>query len=159
MGFSRKKVRLLQFLTRRIPRFGWAQWVRGLGEREMSYLAMDLADILPADVATIVDVGAHTGLVADALDFLYRPLRVWVVEPNPQLGPRIEERLRGRPQFTLVPSCLGEQNGEVTFNIYDFDAAILALVSAEPGTCVPWAKRGKEGCHGSHDDARRPPAS
>jgi len=123
MGFFLKKIRLLQFLTLRIPRNGWAQWVRGLREREMSYLAMDLAGILPAGVATIVDVGAHTGLVADALDFLYRPRRIWAVEPNPLMGPQIVARTRGRPQFTLVQACLGERNGEVAFNVHEFDAA------------------------------------
>jgi FkbM family methyltransferase len=132
MGFFKKKARLFQFLTRRIPRFGWAQWMRGLREREMSYLAMELAELLPADATTIVDVGAHTGLVADALDFLYRPLRLWAVEPNPLLGPRLEARLRGRPQFTLVRSCLGEKSGEASLNVYKFDAA-SSLYTCRPG--------------------------
>lgn len=45
MGFLRKKIRLVQFLTRRIPRLGWAQWAR---EREMSYFALELSELLPA---------------------------------------------------------------------------------------------------------------
>jgi FkbM family methyltransferase len=123
MGFLWKKVRLLMFLTRRVPRFGWSQWLRGLRERDVSYTAMDFAQLLPPHASTVVDVGAHTGLVADALDFLYRPKRLWAVEPNPARGAVLEERFRGRPHVLVVKCCLGEADGEATLNVYDFDAA------------------------------------
>jgi FkbM family methyltransferase len=123
MGFLKKKVHLIGFLTRRIPRHGLSQWMRGVRERKMSYLAMELAELLPPDASTIVDVGAHTGLLADALDFLFSPRRLWVVEPNPAHGRELEERFRGRPQFSVTKTCLGERRGEVTFNVYEFDAA------------------------------------
>lgn len=123
MGFLGKKLRLIAFLTGRIPRFGWSQWVRGVREREMSYLAMELAGLLPRSAPTIVDVGAHTGLVADALDFLYAPKRMWVVEPNPAHGGKLDARFRGRPNVTVVKACLGETSGAVSFNVYEFDAA------------------------------------
>ncbi len=132
MGHFRKKIRLLGFLTRRIPRFGWSQWLRGIREREMAYLAMELAELLPPSASTIVDVGAQMGLVAEALDFLYMPRRLWAVEPNPAHGPGLEARFRGRPQFTVVKSCLGEKNGDVSLNVYDFDAA-SSLYSCRPG--------------------------
>jgi FkbM family methyltransferase len=121
--FFLKKGRLLLFLARRIPRFGWSQFARGMREREVSYLAMDLARILPSSASTIVDVGAHSGLVPDALDFLYGPRRIWAVEPNPSWAPELERRFKDRPQFVLVHKCLGESSGEVTLNVYDFDAA------------------------------------
>jgi FkbM family methyltransferase len=123
MGFFWKKARLLVFLTRRIGRHGWAQWFRGIRDRKVSYLAMDLAGVLPGEARTIVDVGAHTGLVAEALEFLYSPSRLWAVEPNPALGAELEERFRNRPHVIVVRRCLGEAGGEVAFNAYDFDAA------------------------------------
>lgn len=123
MHFFLRKVRLLVFLTRRLPRLGWSQWMRGLRDRETAYVAMDLARILPPVVSTIIDVGGHSGQVSEALDFLYRPQRVWVVEPNPALGPNLDARFRDRPQFVVIKCCLGEANGEVSFNVYDFDAA------------------------------------
>jgi FkbM family methyltransferase len=132
MGFLWKKVRLLVFLTRRVPRFGCSQWLRGLRERDVSYAAMELARILPQHASTIVDVGAHTGLVADALEFLFRPTRLWAVEPNPKLWARLEARFKGRPQVAVVKCCLGEKSGEVSFNVYEFDAA-SSLYSCKPG--------------------------
>jgi FkbM family methyltransferase len=132
MGFAWKKARLLLFLTGRVRRHGAAQWLRGLRERKMSYLAMDLAAVLPGEARTIIDVGAHTGLVAEALDFLYRPDRLWAVEPNPALGPRLEARFRDRPQVIVVPCCLGDANGEAIFNAYEFEAA-SSLFACKPG--------------------------
>ena len=130
--FTLKKIRLLIFLTRRVPRFGWPQLLRGIRERKVSYLAMDLADMLPGSVATIVDVGAHSGLVADALDFLFRPERLWAVEPNPAHSQNLDARLGNRPHINIVKCCLGETSGEVNFNVYDFDAA-SSLYSCLPG--------------------------
>ena len=127
-----KKARLALFLARRIPKFGWAQALRGIRDRRVSYTAMGLAEVLPAAASTIVDVGAHTGLVADALDFLYRPRKIWAVEPNPALSLQLEERFRGRPQFSLLHSCLGESSGETSFNVYEFDAA-SSLFHCKPG--------------------------
>jgi FkbM family methyltransferase len=132
MSFLDRKFRLLFFLTSRVGRFGWSQWLRGLREREMAYVAMDLAQELPPAALTIVDVGAHTGLVADALEFLYRPSRLWAVEPNPAHRGQLEARFAGRPHITLVTSCMGEAAGEVTFNAYDFDAA-SSLYACVPG--------------------------
>jgi len=132
MEFLWKKVRLLIFLTRRVPRFGCSQWLRGLRERDVSYAAMDLAQLLPPRASTVVDVGAHTGLVADALEFLYRPDRLWAVEPNPARAAVLEERFRGRPQVVVVKCCLGETDGEATLNVYEFDAA-SSLFSCRAG--------------------------
>lgn len=132
MVFLRKKARLLFFLTRRVRRFGWSQWLRGLRERDVSYAAMDLARLLPPEAATIIDVGAHTGLVADALDFLYQPKSLWAVEPNPAHSAQLDARFRGRPQILVVNCCLGEANGEANFNVYEFDAA-SSLYACKPG--------------------------
>lgn len=123
MGFLKRKIRLISFLTGRIPVHGASQWLRGLREREISYLSMDMAEFLPKCASTIVDVGAHAGLVADALDFLYMPSRLWVVEPNPAHGQGLEARFRGRSRVTIVKSCLGESSGEATFFVHEFDAA------------------------------------
>jgi FkbM family methyltransferase len=132
MGSFWKKGRLLLFLTGRVGRYGWSQWLRGLRARRMSYLAMDLAKLLPPDARTIIDVGAHTGLVADALDFLYCPSRLWAVEPNPAHGAQLEATFRGRPNVVVVKCCLGETSGEVSFNAYEFDAA-SSLFPCKPG--------------------------
>jgi FkbM family methyltransferase len=132
MGFFWKKARLLLFLTWRVRRHGGSQWLRGLRDRKMAYLAMDLAKILPDEARTIVDVGAHIGLVADALDFLYSPNRLWAVEPNPALKTRLEARFRDRPNVILVDCCMGETGGEAVFNAYDFDAA-SSLFACKPG--------------------------
>jgi FkbM family methyltransferase len=123
MTYLFKKLRLAGFLARRIPALGLSQWTRGMRERPMAYLAMELAEILPAGMATIVDVGAHAGQFAEALDFLYGPRRLWVVEPNPAHGPALDRRFSGRDQFRVVNSCLGDRKGEVAFNVHDFDAA------------------------------------
>ena len=123
MSFAWKKLRLLRFLAQRVRTRGLPQFARGLRDRRMAYLAMDLAERLPLAAATIVDVGAHDGLLADALDFLYRPSRIWVVEPNPARRVDLEARFKGRRQFILVDCCLGEAEGPVKFNAYEFDAA------------------------------------
>ena len=132
MGFVLKKIRLLAFLLRRVPRLGLGQVARGIHERQLAYLAMELAEALPGRADTIVDVGAHAGLVADALDFLYRPSRIWLFEPNPAQRPVLEQRFRGRAQFQIIGKCLGESVGEVTFNVHEFDAA-SSLFDCKPG--------------------------
>lgn len=131
MGPTRKKARLLTFLTRRIVSHGLSQWFWGLRHRDISYLAMDLGEILPGDVRTVIDVGAHAGHVAEALDFLYRPDRLWVVEPNPVRGPELDARFKDRPNVTVAKCCLGEANGIVRFNSYVFDAASSLFSCAE----------------------------
>ena len=93
---------------------------------------MELALLLPHHAQTIIDVGGHTGLVADALDFLYQPKRLWVVELNPAHGAPLEARFKDRPQVSIVKSCVGESFGEVIFNVYEFDAA-SSLYSCQSG--------------------------
>jgi FkbM family methyltransferase len=132
MHFFVRKIKLLIFLTRRVPRLGFGQWLKGLRQRDMAYVAMDLALLLPPAATTIVDVGAHEGLVADALDFLYRPQRLWAVEPNPAHLRRLGERFRDRPQVVVANCCLGEAPGEASFHVYEFDAA-SSLFSCTPG--------------------------
>jgi FkbM family methyltransferase len=123
LEFFRKKLRLLVFLTCRIPRLGWGQCLRGLRDRPVAYTAMELARILPPAAATVVDVGGHSGVVADALDFLYRPRRLWVVEPNPALTGPLRARFAHRPHVTVVPQCLGDAEGETNFFVHEFEAA------------------------------------
>ena len=132
MHFFLKKIRLLLFLMRRVPQRGWSQFMRGIRERDVGYLAMEFARILPREASTIVDVGAHTGLVSDALDFLYRPTRLWAVEPNPLHRAHLEARFEGRPNIETVRMCLGEDTGEVNFFSYEFDAA-SSLYACRPG--------------------------
>jgi FkbM family methyltransferase len=132
MGFLWKKARLLAFLTRRIGRHGVSQALAGLRERPVAYLALELAEVLPPGIRTIVDVGAHAGLTADALDFLYGPTRIWAVEPNPALGAQLEARFKGRPHVSVVRCCLGESDGEASLNAYEFDAA-SSLFACRPG--------------------------
>jgi FkbM family methyltransferase len=132
MGFLWKKARLLAFLTRRIGTHGVSQLPAGLRDRKVVYLAMELAKVLPPDVRTIVDVGAHVGLTADALDFLYGPDRIWAVEPNSALSGQLEARFKGRPHVSVVRYCLGEADGEASFNAYEFDAA-SSVFACRPG--------------------------
>lgn len=93
---------------------------------------MELAALLPSHASTIIDAGAHTGRTAEALDFLYRPRRLWAIEPNPAHTLKLESRFKGRPQFTVVASCLGEEPGEASFKAYEFDSA-SSLFSCRPG--------------------------
>ena len=127
-----KKIRLLAFLTARIPRHGWRQWLRGVRERKLGYTAMELAHTLPSRAAVIVDVGGHRGDVAAALDFLYAPRRLWVVEPNPALTAGLQKRFAQQSHITIVPRCLGEGEGEVSFHVHEFDAA-SSLFECQPG--------------------------
>jgi FkbM family methyltransferase len=132
MRYLQKKWRLANFLTGRIPSHGFAQWIRGMRSRNMAYAAMELAETLPPGLSTIVDVGAHSGLISEALDFLYEPRKIWVVEPNPAHGEGLALKFGGSKRFELVRSCLGQKNGEVSFFIHDFDAA-SSLFDCKPG--------------------------
>jgi FkbM family methyltransferase len=132
LEFLRKKTRLLFFLSRRIPRRGWAQFLRGLRHRPTAYTAMGLAGLLPPAAATIVDVGGHSGDVADALDFLYQPRRLVVIEPNPARTEQLRTRFAGRPQVTVVPVCVGETEGETAFFVHEYDAA-SSQYECQPG--------------------------
>ncbi len=93
---------------------------------------MALARVLPADIAVIVDVGGHHGDVAAALNFLYVPRRLWVVEPNPLLTAGLQSRFTNEPHVTIISKCLGEQEGEVSFHVHEFDAA-SSLFECQPG--------------------------
>lgn len=130
--FLGKKLRLLFFLTRRIPRFGWRQWWRGLRNRGLGYTAMELADVLPPEAKVIVDVGAHHGDYADALDFLFQPDRILAVEANPRLSEPLHARFAGHPRIEVMSTAAGEREGEIDFNVYEFDAASSFYV-CEPG--------------------------
>jgi FkbM family methyltransferase len=121
--FLWKKFCLLAFLTRRIPRHGWQQWVHGLRERGPAYTAMELSKILPASATTIIDAGAHHGDFADALDFLYAPRNLLAVEANPALGEPLRARFTTRPHISVITAALAESKGAQTFNVYNFDAA------------------------------------
>ena len=62
--------------------------------------------------------------MAEALEFLYSPSRLWAVEPNPALSAQLGERVPRTTHVSLLfGSCLGEASGEISFNAYDFDAA------------------------------------
>jgi FkbM family methyltransferase len=130
--FLGKKLRLFLFLTRRLPRFGWRQWRRGLRDRSLGYTAMELADVLPADAKVIVDVGAHHGDYAAALDFLFDPDRILAIEANPRLSQPLRARFAGHPRIEVIPTAAGEREGEIDFNVYEFDAASSFYV-CEPG--------------------------
>lgn len=93
---------------------------------------MDLSRILPPAAATIIDGDAHNGEVAAALNFLYRPRRLRVVEPNPAKTEQLRARFAGQPHVTVVPQCLGETEGETAFYVHDFDAA-SSLFECQPG--------------------------
>ncbi len=127
-----KKIRLLAFLTGRIPRHGWRQWARGLRERQLGYTAMELAQVLPPEATVIVDVGGHHGDVAAALDFLHAPRRLWIVEPNPAQTAQLKVRFSGQPHITVIPQCLGNRTGDVSFHVHAFDAA-SSLYTCLPG--------------------------
>lgn len=142
MSYLVKKFRLLSFLTKRIPRYGWRQWIRGLRERMLGYTAMELAHVLPSEASVIVDVGGHHGDVAAALDFLYTPNRLWVVEPNPALTTGLQARFARQPHITVVPQCLGEHEGQVTFHVHEFDAA-SSLFACQPGHLEKFGFSGK----------------
>jgi FkbM family methyltransferase len=132
MSYFLKKLRLARFLTGRIPTLGVAQWSQGMRDRNMAYAAMELAETLPPGLSTIVDVGAHAGLVSEALDFIYRPRRIWVVEPNPSRAEGLARKFGRLERFKVVHSCLGQENGEVSFFVHDFDAA-SSLYECKPG--------------------------
>ena len=132
MSYFLKKLRLVRFLAGRIPAHGFGQWWQGMRDRNMAYAAMELAETLPPGLSTIVDVGAHAGLVSEALDFIYRPRRIWVVEPNPAHAEGLERKFGGLERFEVVHSCLGQENGDVSFFVHDFDAA-SSLFECKPG--------------------------
>lgn len=132
LGYFVKKIRLLAFLTARVPRHGWGQWLQGLRQRTVGYTAMELAAVLPPAAQVIVDVGGHHGDVSAALDLLYAPRRLWIVEPNPALTRGLRARFAAQPHITVVPQCLGEREGEVAFNVHEFDAA-SSLYECQPG--------------------------
>jgi FkbM family methyltransferase len=121
--FLWKKFCLLAFLTRRIPRHGWQQWMRGLRERGPAYTAMELSKILPASAGTIIDAGAHHGDFAAALDFLYAPRSLLAIEANPLLSASFRIRFAARPHISLITAALAESKGTRNFNVYKFDAA------------------------------------
>ena len=132
MRFLGKKLRLLAFLVRRIPQRGWAQFFLGLRQRPAAYQAMDLAAVLPPAAATVIDVGAHRGDVAEALDFLYQPRRLLVVEPNPDQTEPLRRRFAGRPHIQITAACLGAAEGETAFFVHEFGAA-SSLFECRPG--------------------------
>lgn len=143
MVYFVKKLRLLAFLLARIPRHGVRQCVRGLRDRLLGYTAMNLATVLPARADVIVDVGGHHGDISAALDFLYRPRRLLLVEPNPALTGPLRARFAAQPHVTIVPQCVGEREGEVSFNLHEFDAA-SSLYACQPGHLE---KFGMSGAH------------
>lgn len=142
MSFLRKKYRLVRFLAGRVPRHGFGQLTTGLRHRTLGYTAMELAGSLPPSLEVIVDVGGHHGDVSDALDFLYHPRRLWVVEPNPQLTASLQARFVGRSHIRVIPQCLGEKEGKVAFNVHEFDAA-SSLYECAPGHLEKFGFSGK----------------
>lgn len=141
--FFRRKVELLGFLAGRIPRRGWRQCWWGFRHRPVAYQAMDLAAFLPAQAATIVDVGAHAGDVAAALEFLYRPRQLWLVEPNPRRVTDLRRRFSGQTHVVIVDACLGAEKGSATFHLHEFDAA-SSLFACRPRHLEKFGFSGKQ---------------
>jgi FkbM family methyltransferase len=121
--FFWKKLRLLGFLLRRTPRLGLVQLTQGLRNRRLGYDAMEFAGILPGEANVVIDVGAHRGDVAAALDFLYRPVRLIAVEPNRALGDFLRNRFAAQSHIEIVTEALAERAGTASFQVYGFDAA------------------------------------
>jgi FkbM family methyltransferase len=130
--FFWKKLQLAGFLCRRVPRHGMRQLIRGISDRRTGYLAMELAHVLPKHAEVVIDVGAHHGDFAAALDLLYAPESLWLIEANPALAPKLAARFSGEKNTRVFSCCLGDREATVAFNVHSFDAA-SSLYRCKPG--------------------------
>ena len=131
-SYFQKKLRLATFAFRRIPRLGLRKALRLVKDRAVGYTALELSQQLPEQADIVVDVGAHRGVVSEALGLVLRSKRLISVEPFPQHHAELMSRLGRLKGFELVPEALSDAAGEVVFHAHEFDAASSMFV-AQPG--------------------------
>lgn len=123
MSYTLKKIQLLYFLLKRLIKFGIADLVYGLSHRRVAYEAMSWQNLIPIELKTIIDVGAHTGTVSAALDFLFRPNLIIAIEPNPSIIQKLINKFRNKNNVEIIDKALSSRSGKKKFYQHDFEAA------------------------------------
>ncbi len=94
-----------------------------LRDRRLGYAALEWHERIEGPCRTIIDAGAHTGEVSAALDLVFRPEQLLMVEANPSRAAGLRTRFSGRPHLQVAPVALAETNGTLPFFLQNFDAA------------------------------------
>ncbi len=74
-----------------------------------------LADVVSAEDAVIIDIGAHSGLFATFAKERSPDALVIVVEPDPKLRPIIERNLKPFGAWKLIQAAVSSQSGRSNF--------------------------------------------
>ncbi|MBR8835801.1 MAG: FkbM family methyltransferase [Stigonema ocellatum SAG 48.90 = DSM 106950] len=123
MIYTIKKIQLLYFLLQRLIKFGIVDLVYGISHRKIAYEAMIWQNLIPIECDTIIDVGANTGDVSAALDFLFRPSLIIAIEPNPSVIPHLLNRFKEKKNVEIVEKALSSTTGKTNFYKHEFTPA------------------------------------
>ena len=71
------------------------------------------------NIATVLDIGAHTGLFAVTIHRVLPKARIYAFEPLPESFQKLTARMGGVKEFTAFNVGLGEQSGTLPFHRND----------------------------------------
>jgi FkbM family methyltransferase len=87
------------------------------------YLQLNCPWFTKLGIKTVLDIGAHTGVWAKTVQYLFPNMTVFSFEPISSSFKRLQERMRGINKHKAFNIALGEQSGEYDFYLNDFIAA------------------------------------
>lgn len=80
-----------------------------------TYYSLNQPWLTSLRIATVLDIGAHTGLFSITIHAVFPQARIYAFEPQQDCYEKLKRRMRGVPGFTAFNLALGEQSGMVAF--------------------------------------------
>ncbi|MGD0091357.1 MAG: FkbM family methyltransferase [Planctomycetota bacterium] len=96
-----------------------------------TYLSLNQPWLTSQGIATVLDIGAHTGLFSVTINTVFPKARIYAFEPQPDCFEKLQARLQGVPGCAALNVALGEQSGPVAFERSSFSPSSSCLRMAE----------------------------
>ncbi len=80
-----------------------------------TYYSLNQPWLTSLGIATVLDIGAHTGLFSVTINAVLPRARIYAFEPQQECYEQLKRRLRGVAGFAAFNVALGEQSGTVAF--------------------------------------------
>lgn len=112
-------------------RFGW-DWMRD---------ASRLAPLVQANIETIFDVGANTGMTALELERVFAHASIHSFEPTPATYQELCGNVAGHSRISTYPIALGPSNGVASLQC--FDVSLLNSCAPKPPFIEMFPQAGK----------------
>ncbi|MEQ8464851.1 FkbM family methyltransferase [Coleofasciculus sp. E1-EBD-02] len=97
--------------------------LRGGSTTAMLYLSLNKTWLHSLQIATIFDIGAHTGQFSIAINALFPNARIYSFEPLPDCFNKLQKRMENKRNFDGFNFAIGDQSHEVELKCSSFTAS------------------------------------